>query len=132
MAKQKKKGVLQDHKRVGKRFIPPFLQLPNLKDLSYVSLIFPHLAWMGLLNDRLGYKQGVNLSVELAKAAHSALGSEKHVNFALCGSYSVLSHEAKSQIIRECDQKGWLKVGCCWFSGHPLTLIRPSFRTPWD
>jgi hypothetical protein len=23
-------------------------------------------------------------------------------------------------------------VGCCWFSGHPLTLIRPAFRTPWD
>lgn len=23
-------------------------------------------------------------------------------------------------------------MGCCWFSGHPLTLIRPSFRTPWD
>jgi hypothetical protein len=23
-------------------------------------------------------------------------------------------------------------LGCCWFSGHPLTLIRPSFRTPWD
>jgi hypothetical protein len=23
-------------------------------------------------------------------------------------------------------------MGCCWFSGHPLTLIRPAFRTPWD
>src|SRR5438034_8881765 len=23
-------------------------------------------------------------------------------------------------------------LGCCWFSGHPLTLIRPAFRTPWD
>jgi hypothetical protein len=23
-------------------------------------------------------------------------------------------------------------VGCCWFGGHPLTLIQPSFRTPWD
>ena len=23
-------------------------------------------------------------------------------------------------------------LGCCWFGGHPLTLIRPSFRTPWD
>jgi hypothetical protein len=25
-----------------------------------------------------------------------------------------------------------VKVGCCWFGGHPLTLIQPSFRTPWD
>ena len=23
-------------------------------------------------------------------------------------------------------------LGCCWFGGHPLTLIRPAFRTPWD
>jgi hypothetical protein len=26
----------------------------------------------------------------------------------------------------------FLDLGCCWFSGHPLTLIRPSFQTPWD
>lgn len=109
MTTQRQKGILQDHKRVGKRFVPPFLQLPNLKELNYVKLIFPHLAWMGLLNDRFGCKQGVGLSVELAKLAQSLLGSEKHVNFALCGSYDALSHEAKSRMVRECDEKGWLK-----------------------
>ena len=106
---KKKKSVLQDHKRIGKRFIPPFLQLLNLKELSYVRLIFPHLVWMGLLNDRFGYRDGVNISIELAKLAHSTLGSEKHVNFALCGAYSSLSSESKAEILRECKQKGWLK-----------------------
>ena len=23
-------------------------------------------------------------------------------------------------------------MGCCWFGGHPPTLIQASFRTPWD
>jgi hypothetical protein len=109
VAKQKKKRVLQDHKQIGKRFIPPFLQQLNLKELSYVKLLFPHLVWMGLLNDRFGYKMGVNLSIELAKLSHSVFGSKKHVNFALCGSYSVLSPELKSKIVRACEQNGWLK-----------------------
>jgi len=108
MAKHKKKGVLQDHKQVGKRFVPPLLQLRNVKDVSFVKHLFPHLVWMGLMNDRFGYARGVRLSIDLAKITHSALREEKHMNFALCGSYSFLSPEAKSKIVIECDEKGWL------------------------
>lgn len=109
MAKQKKKKVLQDHKQVGKRFIPPFVQELKMKELSYVNLVFPHVVWMGLLNDRFGYRAGVNLSIELAKIAHAAHRSEKHVNFALCGSYSMLLPESKSEVLRVCEKQGLLK-----------------------
>ncbi|MGE0275103.1 MAG: hypothetical protein AB7G68_00990 [Nitrospiraceae bacterium] len=109
MAGQKSKKVLQDHKRVGKRFIPPFVQEFKMEELSYVNLVFPHVLWMGMLNDNFGYRTGVNLSIALTKTAHAAHRSEKHVNFALCGSYSMLLPESKSEILRVCEKQGVLK-----------------------
>ena len=76
MAKHQKKGVLQDHKRVGKRFVPPLLQLRNIKDASFVKHLFPHLVWMGLMNERFRYAKGVKLTIDLAKIAHSASGTK--------------------------------------------------------
>jgi hypothetical protein len=108
MAKQKKKEVLQDHKRIGKRFVPPLLQLRNVKDVSFIKQLFPHLVWMGLINQRLEYEKGVRLTIDLAKISHSVFKDEKHVNFALCGNYSLLSSEAKSEIITICQEKRWL------------------------
>lgn len=101
-------GVLKDHKRVGKRFIPPMLQLPNWQEVSYINQIFPHLVWMGLINDRLGYREGVALSIDFGKLAHSIHKAEKNINFAICGSYSLLSQENKSAVVKLSKEKGWL------------------------
>lgn len=106
--KNKKKGVLQDHKRIGKRFIPPLLQLRNIKDVSFIKQLLPHLVWMGLINHRFEYAKGVRLAIDLAKITHSVFGGEKHANFALCGNYSLLSPEAKSEVVAICEKKGWL------------------------
>jgi hypothetical protein len=108
MAKHKTKGVLQDHKRIGKRFVPPLLQLQNVKDVSFIKQLFPHLVWMGLINHRFDYAKGVRLAIDLAKVAHSLFKGEKHVNFALCGNYSLLPAEAKSEIVAIWEKKGWL------------------------
>ena len=104
------KGILAAHKKVGKKFIPPMLQLGGFSEISYTQTILPETIWMGLLNDALGYMEGVELAATVAKIAHKAYGSEKFVNFAVCSSYSILHAEAKQEVLKQLDGLGKLTV----------------------
>ena len=69
----RKREVLGDHKRIGKRFIPPFLyQLGSLSEISWVNEIMPEILWIGLLIEHFGYQRGVELGLHLSKAAVAA------------------------------------------------------------
>lgn len=103
-----RKGVLQGHKRVKSRFVPPLMQLPNLRETSYVNDLLPHVLWMSLLNDAVGLKQGIHASFELAKLARSIHVSEKHVNFAVCGNFNNLSPSENEMLLEELRRRGTL------------------------
>jgi hypothetical protein len=48
----KDRKILPGHKQIGKRFIPPMKQIPNMRQMSYVNDMLPELIWLGLINDR--------------------------------------------------------------------------------
>jgi len=63
------KRVLSDHRRIGKKLIPPLLQrFSNFHETSWIRRIVPELLWIGLLQER-ELKRGIDLSLTLAKAA---------------------------------------------------------------
>lgn len=62
--------VLADHKKVGKRFIPPMAQL-GLTDVRWVEAMLPEFVWIALLHDSLGFARGV----EVAKQVNDAAGA---------------------------------------------------------
>jgi len=96
--------ILKDHKRVGKKFVPPMIHLlGGLQEISYVHQILPETIWVGLINDELGYRAGIELCTQLAKTAKEIHQSEKFVNFALCSSYSLLTDEEKPKIIERIE-----------------------------
>jgi hypothetical protein len=64
-----RRRVLQGHRQYGKRFIPPFLDYLNSSEIGWLDDLLPELIWIGLMNAAFGIKRGVELSVELAKAA---------------------------------------------------------------
>lgn len=37
-----KKNILKGHKKVGKKFIPPFMQYPLLHEVNVILVIFTH------------------------------------------------------------------------------------------
>lgn len=94
-----KESVLKDHKRIGKRFIPPFLQLGGLREVSYINMVLPEILWMGLIIDNLDYRAGVSFCEKTATLAFDAHASEKHLNFALCSSYTMLDTDAKNKYL---------------------------------
>ena len=44
--------VLEDHKRIGKRFVRPVLQLGPLEQAAWIDRLLPELLWICILNDR--------------------------------------------------------------------------------
>lgn len=105
-----KKQVLEGHKRVKSRFVPPMMQLPNLRETSYINELLPHVVWMSLLNDKLGLEHGIKRSFQLAKLAHKIHVSEKHVNFAVCGNYSKLTESEAAELVTQLDKQGLLNT----------------------
>lgn len=97
--KQGKKQVLSDHKRVGKRFIPPLLQVAPFHDLSWVNCTLPELLWLGLLNNRYGLKRGSDLGLSLAKAAAEANVHSIGRWYAPTSAYSLLTEQQKIAVL---------------------------------
>ena len=65
--KKTNKRILSDHKKVGKKLIPPLLSVIGESDFSYVKKGIPQIIWLSLLIEKLGLKKGTELAVDFAK-----------------------------------------------------------------
>ena len=41
--------MLESHKRIGKRLVPPLSEIGPWKEVSWVDEVLPELLWIGLL-----------------------------------------------------------------------------------
>jgi len=91
------KKVLQDHKRQGKTFIPPFTHmLGPLTEISWVKTMFPELLWIALIQDYHGHREGVALITSLTRIARKCSTSEKKRIFATISSFKELTPDEQS------------------------------------
>lgn len=106
--KKKKRQVLEGHKRVKARFIPPLMQIGNIRETSYINDLLPHVVWMSLLIESIGLRRGISASLHLSKLAHGLHESKSHVNFAICGNHVKLTSAEKAEILRVLESSGEL------------------------
>src|SRR5687767_12022715 len=66
----KRRQVLRDHKRVGKRFISPFQTAlgTSLEEISWVVDLVPEVVWLALFNETYGMAKGAELALTLPRA----------------------------------------------------------------
>lgn len=104
MGKRKtdKSRVLDDHKREGKKFVPPFLQLGNVESIKWELPIMPELLWLALLNSSHGVRDGAQLAISLTQAATSVSAKKW---FAPISSYLVFTPEQQEQVLEELATK---------------------------
>lgn len=112
------KRVLQDHKRVGSKFIPPFVQQIPLQEVSHVKRVVPEILWIAVLTEMLGMKPGTDASVEIARAA-ARLDPTGH--FCLCSNFNTLSQSQKSEMAVEFAEKDYVSRGLA-----PLVALYPA------
>jgi hypothetical protein len=100
--------VLQDHKWVGKRFIPPLLQYPEDRFLlvSWYRDLLPELLWIAVLCDQQGYKRTVDSALQLGDIVNATITDEdRKRSFALASDYDTLSVNEREQILQKIDDK---------------------------
>ncbi len=125
MAKKIAETVLNDHRRIGKKFIPPIIDKlgSTFKETSWVKLSIPELIWIALLNYRCGYKEGADLSLSLAKATKEATGKIEW--YAPLSSFSALTKQQKGKIIEILKQEA--KLDKLVVGLYPLLCLYPQF-----
>ena len=121
MSQQK---ILKNHKRIGKRFVPPLMQL-DIREASYINKLLPEIIWMGLIFDRIDYRAGINLCEKMTKLVHEIYASKKHVNFALCSSFSLLEDRQKEELISKIDDQKLLEPIQLYLA--PLIVLYDNF-----
>ena len=120
-----KKKILSGHKKVGKKFIPPMMQIPNMEEVSYVHQILPEIIWIGLLNDKVGYKQGVSIASRISKMAYEIKGDDPHTNFSFASNFSTLP--TKQKIILKARLSDEALLTTLQEALLPLTILYNSF-----
>ena len=125
-----KGGVLGDHRRIGKRFVPPFAaMLGRLNPVKWIDALLPEVLWLGMLNNDHGHRRGIQLAEALATTVDRAMAPHTKV-FAIASAYSSIPSERWTEIIRliSTDSFGELQRTL-----RPLVALYPrsAFRGLW-
>ncbi len=56
---------------------------------------------MGLINDKFGYRSGIDLSSKLATKAFELRETDKHINFTIASNFNLLSDNNKAELVRD-------------------------------
>ena len=99
--KQKKehspKPLLWDHKREGKKFIPPLMQLDiNLTDWRREKI--PELLWIALIAKQFGIERALDLTLEFSEIV-SDITKEKSAEWCFVTKYGTMSEESKLSLL---------------------------------
>ena len=88
-------SVLSDHKKVGKRFIPPLNTIGIVHDVNWLKDIVPEIIWIALINDKLGWRGACHTIADMCRI--TAEINDKN-NYAFISSYSKLNHDELREI----------------------------------
>lgn len=110
MKKQTRKGVLADHQRVGKRLVPPIMQLENLVETSFRDSKIPELFWISALFNRLPNKAAVDGIVEFQIACQKALSTDDAPSLSFLSNFDKLSDIQKAIIVSDPECLKWIPL----------------------
>jgi hypothetical protein len=97
--KPKKRKLLEGHKRVGKKLIPPMLQLPNLVFTAFRNDILPDLIWMSPFFLRGDDRTAVNSIMEFLDACKTILNDENAPALVYLSNFNKLTDHQKEMLV---------------------------------
>jgi hypothetical protein len=93
----KKKSILGNHKKEGKKLIPPLLGY-NMQLRSYVQDSIPEIIWIAIIIEKEGLELGTSLGIEFVKTVNSCIKKEELPYYTSW--YSNLSDNEIKEIIK--------------------------------
>lgn len=107
---KKIKGVLADHKRHGKRLIPPMLQQLNIAETSFNNTTLPELIWISALFSGPSDKLAVDTVIEFQIACQKVIANEKSPSLSFISSFDKLSDAQKQAILSDDGCRKWIEI----------------------
>ena len=134
--KHRKKQILAGHKQVGKRFVPPMMQIPMGVGTNYINDMLPELIWVGLINERVGYVRGARIIEKVFLAVDEQNEEGQKGNYALMSSFNKLTTVQKTAITDLLRNEGVLDIISnsiapliLLYDDCPLTFFGPPTNT---
>ncbi|MHB8830223.1 MAG: hypothetical protein ACYC6Q_11960 [Syntrophales bacterium] len=106
-----KQEILQDHKKTGKTFQPPFThKLGPLHEISWVKTMIPELFWIAIIQDCYGHQMGVEIITAFSRIVCKCTegSSDKKRVFASMSSFGRLTPEEGFCVRKELAASGRL------------------------
>lgn len=104
-------SLLGDHKKVGKRLIPPLLQDNKFEFVSWKKFFIPEFLWLGLLIAKFGYLDGLGLALLLSNTAiKTNLDNGLPKLFVSISSFDTLSVEQKNEMVKILRESGRISL----------------------
>lgn len=107
---KRSKQVLSDHKRVGKRLIPPMMQLDKLVETSFQSDTLPELVWISSIFLQSSDRDAVDIVTEFLRISVIAINDEAAPTLAYLGNFNRLSDEHRNSILSATERVGLLPI----------------------
>jgi len=130
-----RKQLFADHRRVGKKFIPP---MAGVTEIHYIERILPEIIWIGYFVKHLGSKKGVETAGILIESCHFLKEWAKQPDFSLQSSYRILDLLEWAKVEKHLKGKG-IFLDCldaltpfvrCYPTDNPfLSLLRNSTKS---
>jgi hypothetical protein len=97
--------VLADHKRIGRKLLPPFSHLlPPLHEISWRRKQMPELLWIALAHRRFGDKRAVELLTTLTRTARTVAPDAASPIFGTATAYLQLSDAQAEQLRADLEE----------------------------
>lgn len=135
----KKKKFLDGHKKVGKKLIPPILQLPNVVMTSFRDDKIPDLVWLAPFFLRVSDKFAVNAIMEFLIKCKEILNSDEAPPLVFLSNFNKLTNIQKQALIDGLSQKpilsfilDKLKHQNYLFHDYPLKFLFGDFNQESD
>lgn len=125
------RAVLKDHKKEGKRLIPPMMQIPKMELVSFKDNTLPCLIWISGLFVRASDREAAQKPIEFIKRCHDILGTEIAIQpLTFLNSFNSLSTDQKQAIVANSEIKIikeflWRNLShqIFLFKDHPLSFL---------
>lgn len=139
MKKSNHKGkILQDHKKVGQKLIPPLMQLVNMKEVSFQKDTLPCLIWMSAIFLRNKDQKAVHNIVDFLTKCADFSEEDESFNFALFNDFNKLNFAEKQRIINvlSLDLLSFMRKSLehqyLLFNNYPLAFIFDGYTCKVD
>jgi len=128
---KKSNKILGNHKKVGKKFIPPTkFKIPNMEELNYVDDLLPELIWIPFVLDKLGAKRGIEVVSSFIVDAFSIKRWEHPIDFSFLSAFKLFNDE-EIQLLTSCnsfsnyknDLSKGLEIFNIAFPENPLSFL---------